>query len=321
LQSSAVNTENFFITAENNQKIWCELEAPISLAEGEKTPLLVLINGYQRDSSDFRAFRKRLRVQIPSVSFLAIDNRGCGKSSILPENSNFSFSVQTMSNDSIVCIQSALKILSLKENHNQINFKQVKLYLLGISMGGMICQKIASEMNNCEGLILVSTTAGGEARVWPTNKLASKNRTEFQPWPSTLEGMKTRMEKYFGSRYLKTHSFVVEKMCESLFKKYNMTQAQKNISQDSDTENINSMRQFEASANFDGTNSLGRIHCKTIIFTGSEDKIIPKENSYLLNSQIKNSSVVEYPEVGHLILAEEPEKFVFQVKQFLQETL
>ena len=55
---------------------------------------------------------------------------------------------------------------------------------------------------------------------------------------------------------------------------------------------------------------------KTIIITGDEDKIIPYENSVYLNSNINNSKLIVYKNVGHLILIEEPEIFVQDIASF-----
>jgi pimeloyl-ACP methyl ester carboxylesterase len=252
--------------------------------------LLVLVNGYQRSRLDFRAFRKRLRQTSNKIATLSLDNRGSGET----KNSLPNIDVFRMARD--VALLAAL--FSQKLNLQSYS-------ALGISMGGMICQALGHQNKSLENLILVSTTSGGSGRCWP-NSISAPENIRFEKWPSDKETLAIRMRKYFGERFLKHSPLLFDLMVSTMLKAFEKADP-----------NEKSQLQFNASAFFDGTTLLKEVSARTLVVTGSEDKIIPKENSYYLNSHLSNSKLIEYAEIGHLILMEEPEKFVADVASFL----
>lgn len=135
---------------------------------GEKnTPVVTLVNGHTRSSSDFRMMARILAGD--GIAVLSLDNRAAGKS-----EAEGSFTIKDMCAD-VVAIWDEIGIQ--------------KSSLLGISMGGFISLGIAitipARVNN---LILVSTAP--EARyINPTsggwisegNELDKRMRTYFAP--------------------------------------------------------------------------------------------------------------------------------------------
>lgn len=256
--------------------------------------LLVLVNGYQRNRLDFRAFRKKVEKLSPHTATLALDNRYCGQTTVL---SSDPLTIARMARDVLALSAFFCKILSLN------NFS-----LLGISMGGMIAQTLASGNSNIDKLFLVSTTAGGKSRTWPI-EVKDPTTLEYKSSYETLDSTKKHMRRYFGERFLKSSPLLFEMMCKTLVK----TNVGESL-ESGDSAKV----QFYASANFDGVENLSNIKAKTLVISGDEDYIIPLENSYYLSNNIQFSSLIVYKEVGHLILIEEPEKFANDVFEFLK---
>jgi len=261
--------------------------------------LLVLVNGYQRTRLDFRAFRKRLAALAPDIATLALDNRGVGETRLAPGAT--SIGMHDMAADAGELAHAFSRKLGLEG-----------CSLLGISMGGMISQTLAAEDSGVKKCVLVSTTAGGGGRVWPAHVTDAEEAQRFRPWPSDEEGMRRRMERYFGPRFLKNSPLLVSMMVKNMLKAYASPASAEGDAGEG------SRLQFQASAGFDGTGLGPHIGCPTLVVTGCEDAIIPKENAYFLASHLPSATLVEYPDVGHLILVEEPEKFVTDVAKFLR---
>lgn len=257
--------------------------------------LLILVNGYQRTRQDFRAFRKKLEKFAPHVATLALDNRYCGQTQV--PDLNAELSVMQMARD----VDALAQLVCKKLNLNTFS-------VLGISMGGMIAQQLASNCARVEHLILVSTTAGGKGRTWPPT-IADPNALTYKDHYETLQSTQQHMQKYFGEKFLKTSPLLFEMLCKTMLK----AKAEAGNSRQKDAE-----IQFYASSNFDIVSQLPNIKAKTLVISGTEDQIIPLENSSFLSNNIQAAKLFTYPEVGHLILIEEPEKFVQDVGQFIQ---
>lgn len=64
---------------------------------------------------------------------------------------------------------------------------------------------------------------------------------------------------------------------------------------------------------------ISKIQIPVLIISGTEDKLIPKEQSIWLSEQIANSKLVLIPECGHVPQEECPEAFLNAVSIFLSE--
>lgn len=279
-------------------RIVFDFEGPgANLDAAKPLQLLVLVNGFQRTRQDFRAFRKRLRVLNSNILTLALDNRGAGESECDLNLCN----MQLMAQDVQVLAHEALKAFNL--HHYSV---------LGISMGGMIAQTVANygarQNTELNKLILVSTTAGGSLRVWPHGVDPQEAQNNFRAWPQDLSGMRSRMEKYFGERFLKSSPLLFDTLVKNMLKAFESNSGQANE---------RSMAQFKASAGFDGVQGLQNIGSDVLVVTGSDDKIIPKGNALALAQSLPRAQLVEYSAAGHLILIEEPDIFVHDVNRFL----
>lgn len=255
--------------------------------------LLLLINGFARPRTDFRAFRKRIHAQMDSLVTVALDNRGAGET----EGGIDNLSVQDMALDAAFVAQAFASKLGLP-----------KYNVLGISMGGMIAQTLAAQDAQVESLVLVSTTAGGGSRIWPQGVDPEIARQKpFEPWPQDSELMMRRMVRYFGPRFRKTSPLLIEMMVKNMLKSHAVASAQGRA-----------RAQYNATVGFDGTAFARKVDCPTLVLTGTEDEIIPPENSQEICKLIKKSQLETFADMGHLLLIEDPENFVARVRSFLE---
>ncbi len=65
-------------------------------------------------------------------------------------------------------------------------------------------------------------------------------------------------------------------------------------------------------------NFFQRIKIPTLIIWGDKDKLTPPWQANRFNILIEDSKLVLFPNVGHLPHVEEPEKFAFELEQFVQ---
>lgn len=56
----------------------------------------------------------------------------------------------------------------------------------------------------------------------------------------------------------------------------------------------------------------------TLILWGEEDQWIPVEQAHVLHSKIKDSKLVTIPESGHLVIEENPERLVKEIRAFIE---
>lgn len=255
--------------------------------------LFILVNGYQRTRLDFRAFRKKFEKYVPHVATVVLDNRGCGETIVTDKKE---LSMEIMAKD----VHNVATIFMEK-----LNLKTFSL--LGVSMGGMIVQTLAGlfPLAPVHNLFLVSTTAGGAGRFWP-RFVADPKKLKYENRHTDLESTRKNMSRYFADKFLENSPLLFETMCKNILK-----------TAGDEKQNIKAAEQYYLAAQFDGTPFLSKISAKKIIiFSGDEDKIIPAQNSVYLNQHINRSQLILYPQVGHLILIEEPEKFVRDTVQF-----
>lgn len=285
-----VNLSTQFLEAPGCKLAWDQM-GPELQSSAER--LLVLVNGFQRTRQDFRALRRRLHQADPHLVSIALDNRGCGETVNTAD-----FDLTDMARD----------VLRLAGQVQQ-NLRLEKFALLGISMGGMIAQVAAAQSESVSHLFLVSTTAGGARRVWPGAAGSERVPESFSGWPVDADEMMTKMRSYFGSRFLKSSPLLVASMAKTVSKSHSAETALQGAQQ-----------QYTASRHFDGLASLKALSRETrvLVVTGEEDSIIPAANSEILVGLIPRSVLKVYPEVGHLILVEEPEVFARDVGDFLQ---
>ena len=238
-----------------------------------KMQLLLLLNGFQRPRSDFRALRRRLHAQVPGLVTLALDHRGSGETNDGNLNASHS-SIEGMSTDA--------KIVA---HHVLTQVKLDSYSVLGISMGGMIAQTLAAQDKSVAKLILASTSSKGF-------------RQRTAPIP---------LQNYFGRMFAASHTAMVDAFVQSVLKDTK-----------SDEAKLRAAWQRTAIDAFDGGSQLPKILARTVIISGDDDAVVPHAHSEEIHRQLPHSELITYPQTGHILLVENPERFANDVATFLK---
>jgi pimeloyl-ACP methyl ester carboxylesterase len=72
-------------------------------------------------------------------------------------------------------------------------------------------------------------------------------------------------------------------------------------------------------AGFNSEDRLKELTLPVLIVSGDADRVLPVENSYLLQQRIMNSRLHIFPGAGHLFFIEEPERFNRLLLNFMSE--
>lgn len=242
---------------------------------GDSGPLLTLVNGHTRSSADFRMMTRYLTEH--GIRSLIFDNRGSGRTKY-----SGPFSLDDMTQD----------ILDLW-NDLQVTNSAV----LGISMGGLISQKLSYENpSRVSKLVLVSTAADPQY-IMP-------GRGE---WSEDESQIRDKLGRFFSTSYLAKNTAIFDAMVK---------QTQKAI-----LENNFSERAVDQKNAFMGTSfadKVDRIQCPTLIIHGADDRAVDPEGARQLQRSIKNSRLALLEGRGHLLLAECPKDLYSLVVQFLK---
>jgi len=247
---------------------------------GNGTPLL-LIEGLGYGLWMWRAqvpfLEKKFRLIMP-------DNRGVGKSTPLPGP----YSMENFARD-------ALAVLDAE--------KVERAAVLGASMGGAIAQSIAAiAPERLSALVLACTLPGGpESKNMPPETLAEvTRRVEGESEPQRL--LRT-MSVAMTPGYPSAHAGVVDAILADRLA--------------SPTDGTQWMYQAMSGLGFDARESDARVGVRTLITTGTEDRVVPWTNSLLLYRLIPGSSLVLFRGQNHLHLIERAPEFNQAVEEFL----
>ncbi len=227
-------------------------------------------------------------MQIPDFSrelrVIAFDNRGSGRSDKPKEP----YTIPQMADDAAGLLE-ALGIFST--------------HVYGMSMGGMIAQEMAlRHPQRLRTLVLGSTMAGGPKAVMAGPQL-------IQQWASTaILPLEQAVET--GLTFLYSDEFIARNKERLVKRALELAHLMPPIDA--------LQRQFMAITQFDSYGRLHQIQAPTLIITGTEDKIVPAENSRILAERIPGARLVELEGAGHGFLAEKAEEANAAVMDFLR---
>jgi len=248
---------------------------------GEGPPLLMLM-GLRRDHT---WFHRQTPEFAKHFTVILMDNRGAGQSGTPDEP----YTIAGMAEDTV----GLLDALGLESAH-----------VLGVSMGGCIAQELAlSFPQRVRGLVLGCTTCGGsEALTTPEH---------IMQWYADPAGMspeeilRRNLRIYFSDRYLREKTAEVECFIQMALRDRQPMFAFK--------------RQMEALQGFSSASRLPGLSPPTLIATGSDDGLIPAENSLILAGLIPDSSLMMYPQGRHCFFMEMASRFNKEVISFLHQ--
>ncbi len=246
-------------------------------ARGEGEPLL-LIMGLGGGSSMWWHQVEAFSEEHRVVTF---DYRGVGRS----DKPDIPYSVEMLVGDTVGLLES----LEIGSAH-----------IYGLSMGGMIAQEIALRRPEMvTSLILGATSCGGSHAIAPSHE--------------TLQAL-------FGSLTLppaEAASAVASLIFSPAFIESSPGQIKEMMARgmESPPSPHGFRRQAEAIAGFDSYDRLGEISVPTLVIAGTEDRLLPFENSRVLASRIPDAELALLDGAGHGYIwevADEADRIVLQ---------
>lgn len=239
---------------------------------------IVLINGI---GCDTRSWEFLIPFLASSFQVINFDMRGSGKS----DKPDKPYTISEITNDTYDLLSG-------------LNIKRANI--LGFSLGGCVAIELAiNHPEIIDKLILLSTTPSLKKPYPPTETAKlSLNQTEVTP-----DSLKNIYDIIYGPDFKKR--FKIEE-----FIKMRMEDPYPQPS-------FAYINQLHALNNFDMCDKVDRIADKTLIIAGSNDNMIPPDNSKWLHKKIMHSKLSIIKDAGHILPVECPDTLNKIIKTFL----
>jgi len=256
---------------------------------GKNGSPLLMIHGLGCSIADWSP--ELIRLLSTQHVVVIFDNRGVGRS----DKPNIPFTMSDFASD-------ARGVL----DHLQID----RTHVFGCSMGGMIAQHLALNYPaRVQSLILACTSS-----VWGHSKFVSPQQEVLTQLAKPASGDRAQ-DVRDGWQIMHTPSFI-----ES-HRGWLEQELQKSLALEY-PETPNYARELQIGAVVSSHNTydkLSQIICPTLVQTGTEDVLIPPENSGILADLIPNARLIEYPGYGHGFLGPCEEKVAQDILGFVAE--
>jgi pimeloyl-ACP methyl ester carboxylesterase len=251
--------------------------------QGEGPPL-VLVMGYRLNSAAWpTTFIEQLARQFTVIT---LDNRGTGKS----DKPVHGYAIANLARD----VRGLLDQLGITE-----------VAMLGYSMGGAIAQEFVRQFpERVSHLILCATMPGGPRATYAS---ASVVRVMRELDGLTPEEAARRIWKVtYAPGYLEQHRALAE------------DQMRREVALPTPLHVAD--LQFQAFAEFDGSQALARIRCPTLLLTGDLDELIRPQNSVMIAKLVPGAKLVIIRGAGHRALWEATQTCIDLFIDFLGAT-
>ncbi|HUJ74773.1 MAG TPA: alpha/beta fold hydrolase, partial [bacterium] len=180
-----------------------------------------------------------------------------------------------------------------------------RAHVFGVSMGGMIAQRLAlRHPAQVHGLVLGCTYFGGREAVQAQPRILDLLRL----MPN--ESMDLRQVAYLQEEALYCQAFRASQrpLLDCFF----------DLRMQNPTPLHAVLGQAQAIAAFDASRDVAGIRAPTLLLTGDSDVLIPPENSRLLAQRIPAARLVTIPQAAHEFWIEQPQATAQAVIPFLQ---
>ncbi|MCX5795550.1 MAG: alpha/beta fold hydrolase [Elusimicrobia bacterium] len=246
---------------------------------GTGRPLLLLA-GLASDSQSWGPAASELS---RDFRVIALDNRGVGRTT--PQDA--AMSIEAMAEDCMALVRR----LALS-----------KVHLLGHSMGGMVAQHCAAVYPEMiDRLILAATSA----------RVARRNRELFDDWAQRRESGQDLRRWFrsiffwiFSRRFFDDQPALDEALRQACDYPWPQSSAAFGA-------------QVRALCAFDGTGQLSKIAAKTMVLSGSEDRLFDAADCRALAEGIPGAACAMIPDAAHALHLEQPKAFCRAVREFL----
>lgn len=248
---------------------------------GEKEPLL-LISGV---SGGTWSWEESIEAWSPHFRVIVFDNIGAGRSS----KPNRPYTIEEMADHAAAVLDAA---------------GVTRAGVAGLSMGGMIAQKLAlRHPDRVHRLVLGCTHCGGSKRIPPNPNVIQQFANNKGLSPEEI--IDKNLTLLVTPQFLKSGSGALKRYKERLLKAP--------IQPDYALK-----RQLDAIGGFDACERIGNIQVPTLILTAEHDMLVPPENGRLLSIHIPDAVEKSFAGAGHLIYLECAQDFHEIVMKFFR---
>ena len=177
--------------------------------------------------------------------------------------------------------------------------------MLGYSMGGTIAQEFVRQFpQRVSHLILCATMAGGPRAIYASTSVVRVMRDLDGLTPE--QAARRIWKVTYAPGYLEQHRALAE------------DQMRREVAQPTPLHAAD--LQFQAFAEFDGSQALDNIRCPTLVLTGGLDELIRPQNSLMMAKRIPRAKLVVVEGAGHRVLWEATQTCLDLIMDFLGAT-
>ena len=240
--------------------------------DGSGAPV-VLIGGFTMVKESWELQVAELARRFRVITF---DNRGVGETTVPSEP----FTIEDMAADT-VRLMDTLRIDSA--------------HIFGVSMGGLIAQVLLLDYpDHIKKVALGCTTHGGRHAVQPQEEVMAVLAQAADPNISAEELVRNKVPLILSERFIREEPEKVEEFVR-LALQYSPTPE-------------GAAGQMGALSVFNVKRRLGEIRSPVLVITGSEDRMMPPDNSRLLAEGIPGAELYIVEGVGHSFFFEKPDE-------------
>ena len=168
-------------------------------------------------------------------------------------------------------------------------------HVFGVSIGGLIAQTLALDhAERVRKAALGCTTHGGKHAVQPEREVMEILAKASDPSLPAEEAVRGRLATIFSDRFMREEPEKLEAFVQFSIRHWPTPEG--------------AAGQLGALGVFNVKRRLGEIRCPVLAITGSEDRMMPAENSRLLAEGIEGAQHYSVDGAGHMFFLEEPDE-------------
>jgi pimeloyl-ACP methyl ester carboxylesterase len=177
-------------------------------------------------------------------------------------------------------------------------------HVVGASMGGMIAQQYALDYDRAESLALLCTSHGGDEAV-PTPPETQERMFGVPADADEREAIRYKMEPAMSDEFWTANDDLIEQIVDWRLA--------------GDAPPTGREAQAAGVAGFDASDEVGDIEIPTLLLHGTDDRVLPVENSRLLHEKLPNSELETFAGGPHLFFIEQADAVTDRLRSFLAD--